>query len=93
MMKHQLVGHYLPCNKLDRQIYEESLRKRVRICLVIFLVILAMTIGTAVRRPIVNPKMLGRVLSWEGIPGADVQIVTFLIRAYVLVHGVINWIT
>ena len=61
--------------------------------LVIFVVILAMTIGTAVRRPIVNPEMLGRVLLWEGIPGADAQIVMFLIWAYVLVHGVINWVT
>ena len=34
-----------------------------------------------------------RALLWEGIPGAPVQIVTFLIQAYVLVHGVINWVT
>ena len=38
-------------------------------------------------------KMLGRALLWEEIPGAAAQIVTFLIQAYVLVHGVINGVT
>ena len=36
---------------------------------------------------------VSRALLWEEIPGADAQIVTFLIQAYVLVHGVINWVT
>ena len=73
-----------------RKIFEE---KRVWTHLAIFVAILAMIIETALKKPIVNPKMLGRTPLREGIPGADVQIVTFLIQAYVLVHGVINWVT
>ena len=59
-------------------------------CVAIFVAILAMIIGIAPRRPIGNPKMLGRVLLREEVPGASAQIVTFLTQVYVLVHGVID---
>ena len=49
-----------------------------------------MIIGIALKRPIGNPKMLGRVLLREGDPGSSAQIVTSLTQVYVLVHGVIN---
>ena len=49
-----------------------------------------MIIGIALKRPIGNPKMLGRVLLREGVLGASAQIVTSLIQVYVLVHGVID---
>ena len=90
-MRRLLVGLCPPYNKLGRRTCERSLKKRVWIRLAIFVVILAMIIGIAPGRPIMNPKMLGRVLLWEGILGADAQIVTFLTQVYVLVHGVINW--
>ena len=47
-----------------------------------------MIIEIAPRRPIGNPKMLGRVLLREGILGASAQIVIPLTQVYVLVHGV-----
>ena len=37
-----------------------------------------MIIGIALKKPIVNPKMLGRVLFWEGVPENGAQIVTSL---------------
>ena len=49
-----------------------------------------MIIEIALKRPIGNPKMLGRVLLREGVPGASAQIVTPLTQVYVLVHGVID---
>ena len=58
--------------------------------LVIFVATLAMIIETALKRPIGNPKMLGRVLLREEVLGASAQIVTPLIQVYVLVHGVID---
>ena len=90
MMRHLPVGLCLLCNKLDRRIYEKSSRKRVWTHLAIFVAILAMIIEIALKRPIMNPKMLDRAPLREGIPGADVQIVMFLIQVYALVHGVIN---
>ena len=45
----------------------------------------------ALKRPIGNPKMLGRVLLREGVLGTSAQIVTSLTQVYVLVHGVIDW--
>ena len=70
-MRHQLVGRYLPCSKLDRQTCEESSKKKVWIHLVIFVAILAMIIEIALKRPIGNPRMLGRVLLREGVPGGQ----------------------
>ena len=90
MMRHQLVGHYLPYNKSGRQTCEKSLRKRVWIRHVTFVGALTMIIGIALKRPIGNPKMLGRVLLREGDLGASAQIVTSLTQVYVLVHGVID---
>ena len=52
-----------------------------------------MIIGIALKRPIGNPKMLGRVLLREGDLGASAQIVTSLTQVYVPVHGVIDWDT
>ena len=49
-----------------------------------------MIIGIALKKPIENPKMLGRVLLREGVLGASAQIVTSLTQVYVLVHGVID---
>ena len=49
-----------------------------------------MIIGIELKRPIRNPKMLGRVLLREGVLGASAQIVTSLTQVYVLVHGVTN---
>ena len=46
-----------------------------------------MIIEIALKRPIGNPKMLGRVLLREGDPGSSAQIVTSLTQVYVLVHG------
>ena len=93
MMRHLLVGLCLLYNKSDRQIYGKSSRKREWTHLAIFVAILAMIIETVLKRPIVSHKMLGRALLWEEILGAAAQIVTFLIQAYVLVHGVINGVT
>ena len=90
MMRHQLVGHCLPCNKLGRQTCERSSRKRVWIHLVTFVGALTMIIEIALKRPIGNPKMLGRVLLREGVLGANAQIVTSLTQVYVPVHGVID---
>ena len=58
-MRRLLVGPCLPYNKLGRRTCEESLKKKVWIRLAIFVAILAMIIGIALKRPIVNPKMLG----------------------------------
>ena len=63
------VGLCLLCNKLDRQIYERSSRKKVWICPVIFVGILAMIIEIALKRLIANPKMLGKVLSLKEFQG------------------------
>ena len=60
---------------------------------VIFAGILAMIIGIALKKPIGNPKMLGRVLFWEGVPKDGARIVTSLTQVYVLVHGVIDRVT
>ena len=49
-----------------------------------------MIIEIALKRPIGNPKMLGRVLLRGGDLGASAQTVTSLTQVYVLVHGVIN---
>ena len=49
-----------------------------------------MIIEIALKRPIGNPKMLGRVLLREGVLGGSAQTVTSLTQVYVLVHGVIN---
>ena len=49
-----------------------------------------MIIGIALKKPIMNPKMLGRVLFWEGVPEDGAQIVTSLTQGCVLVHGVID---
>ena len=49
-----------------------------------------MIIEIALKRPIGNPKILGRVLLWGGVPGASAQIGTSLTQVYVLVHGVID---
>ena len=57
---------------------------------VTFVGALTMIIEIALKRPIGNPKMLGRVLLREGDPGSSAQIVTSLTQVYVLVHGVIN---
>ena len=67
MMRHQLVGHYLPYNKSGRPTCEKSLRKRVWIHHVTFVGALTMIIEIALKRPIGNPKMLGRVLLREGV--------------------------
>ena len=47
-----------------------------------------MIIGIVPKKPIENPKMLGRVLLGERILGASAQIVIPLTQVYVLVHGV-----
>ena len=90
MMRHQLVGHYLPYNKLGRQTCEKSSRKRGWIHHVTFVGVLTMIIGIALKKPIGNPKMLGKVLLREGDLGTSAQIVTFPTQVYVLVHGVID---
>ena len=89
-MRHQLVGHYLPYNRLGRQTCEKSLRKRVWIHHVTFVVVLAMIIGIALKKPIRNLKMLGKIPLREGDLGTSAQIVTFPTQVYVLVHGVID---
>ena len=63
------------------------------ICPVIFEGILAMIIEIALKKPIVNPKMLGKVLSLKEFQGDSAQIVIFLTRECALVHGVINLAT
>ena len=88
-MRHQLVGHYLPYNKLGRQTCEKFLKKRVWIRLVIFVGILTMIIEIALKRPIGNHKMLGGVLLREEILGASAQIAIPFTQVYVPVHGVI----
>ena len=90
MIRHQLVGHCLPCNKLGRQTCKRSSRRRVWIHLVTFVGALTMIIEIALKRPIGNPKMLGGVLLREGVLGANAQIVTSLTQVYVPVHGVID---
>ena len=56
MMRLPLVGLCLLCNKLGRQTYERSSRKKVWTCPVIFAGILTMIIEIALKKPIVNPK-------------------------------------
>ena len=90
MMRLPLVGLCLLCNKLDRRTYERSSRKSVWICPVIFAGILTMIIGIVLKKPTVNPKMLGKVLSLKGFREDSAQIVISLTRECVLVHGVIN---
>ena len=85
------TGRPLPTLQQIRQAnLRKSSKKRVWICLAIFVVILAMIIEIALKRPIGNPKMLGRVLLREGVLGASAQIVTSFTQVYVLVHGVID---
>ena len=57
---------------------------------VTFVGVLAIIIGIALKKPIGNPKMLGKVLLREGDLGTSTQIVTFPTQVYVLVHGVID---
>ena len=45
------------------------------------------------KRPIVNPKMLGKVLSLKKFQGDSAQIVIPPTRECALVHGVINLAT
>ena len=68
-MRLPLVGLCLLCNKLDRRTYERSSRKKVWIHSVIFVGILTMIIGIVLKKPTVNPKMLGKVLSLKGFRG------------------------
>ena len=68
----------------------QQIRQANPIRLVTFVGALTMIIGIALKRPIGNPKMLGRVLLREGVLGASAQIVTSLTQVYVLVHGVID---
>ena len=93
MMRLLPVGLCLLCNKLDRQTYERSLRKKVWIRPVIFVGILAMIIEIALKRPIVNPKMLGKVLSLKEFRGDSAQIAISPTQECALVHGVINLAT
>ena len=60
---------------------------------VIFVGILAMIIEIALNRPIVNPKMLGKVLSLKKFQGDSAQIAISPTRECALVHGVINLAT
>ena len=78
MMKCPLVGLCLLCNKSDRQTYERSSRKKVRIHPVTFAGIHAMIIEIVVKKPIVSPKMLDKVLFWKGGREDIAQIVTSL---------------
>ena len=87
------VGLCLLCNKLDRQTYKRSSRKKVWIHPVIFVGILAMIIEVALKRPIANPKMLGKVLSLKKFQGDSAQIVISPTQECALVHGVINLAT
>ena len=57
---------------------------------VTFVGILTIIIGIALKKPIGIPKMLGRVLFWEGVLEDSAQIVTSLTQGCVLVHGVID---
>ena len=85
------AGRPLPTLQQIRQAnLERSLRKRVWIHHVTFVGALTMITGIALKKPIGNPKMLGRVLLREGDLGSSAQIVTFLTQVYVLVHGVID---
>ena len=73
-----------------RRTYERSSRKKVWIRPVIFAGIPTMTIGIVLKKPIVNPKMLGKALSMKGVREDSAQIVISLTRECALVHGVIN---
>ena len=84
------VGLCLLCNKLDRQTCERSLRKKVWTCPVIFAGILTMIIEVALKRPIANPKMLGKVRSLKEFQRDSAQIAISSTRECALVHGVIN---
>ena len=87
------VGLCLLCNKLGRQTYKRSSRKKVWICPVIFAGILAMIIEIALKRPIMNPKMLGKVPFLKEFQGDSAQIVISPTLECALVHGVINLAT
>ena len=52
-----------------------------------------MIIEITLKRLIVNPKMLGKVLSLKGFQGDSAQIVISSTRECALVHGVINLAT
>ena len=52
-----------------------------------------MIIEIALKRPIVNPKMLGKVLSLKEFRGDSAQIVISSTRECALVRGVINLAT
>ena len=60
---------------------------------VIFAGILTMIIEIALKRPMANPKMLGKVPSQKEFQGDSAQIVISLTRECALVHGVINLAT
>ena len=75
-MRTLLVGLCLLCNKLDRRTYERSLKKKVWTHPVIFVGILIMIIEIALKKPTVNPKMLGKVLFRKGVQEDSAQIVT-----------------
>ena len=84
-------GRPLPTLQQIRQgTYERFSRKKVRIHPVTFAGIHTMIIEIVVKKPIVNPKMLDKVLfrkgGWEDIA----QIVTSHTQECVLVHGVNN---
>ena len=49
-----------------------------------------MIIEIALKKPIVNPRMLGKVLFRRGVQEVSAQIVTSLTRGCVPVHGVNN---
>ena len=93
MMKHQLVGHYLPCNRLDKRIYVRSLKKRVLIPPVIFVEILLTIVETVLRKPIGNLRTLGKIWKKRGHPIISAQIVINHIQGSTHVHGVTNWAT
>ena len=76
---------YTACVDASRTVFwDRSIRP------VIFAGILAMIIGIVLKKPIVNPRMLGKVLFRKGFWEDSAQIVIPLIRECVLVHGVSN---
>ena len=52
--------------------------------------ILVMIIGIVLKKPIVNPTMLDKVLFQKGVWEDSAQIVKSLTQGFVLVHGVSN---
>ena len=91
-MKHQLVDPYLLCNKLDKQTYVRSLRRKALRLPVIFVGILLMIIENAPRKRIENHRMLDRTWRWCKAQKDSVQIVIRRIHEYVHVPGVTNWV-